>query len=171
MNAKKGPLILIVFLIVVLVFVLGVRYGQRVEMTNKTVSLALSLTPAGPTVTKSPLQFATYTSKDCGVEFLYPSSVSLIKRSTEEAKLSQDSALAVAFSCAKNPSFAPFFEDKSVVTSQVTFQKQVYKARVRKTDSQKYLFFTLRNPLTGKTVSLAVEEKLYPLLQSSLIFK
>ena len=171
MRSKKGSFILILLLLIVLVFIVGVRYGQRVEMANKAVSLNLSLTPNGPTTTKAPLRFTTYINKACGFELLHPSTVNVIKQSTDEAKLSTEGNLAVAVSCGKAPSFASFFEDKSVATQEVKFKNQIYQAKSRKTNEQKYISFTIRNPFSGTPVHLVVEEKLFPLIESSLIFK
>ncbi len=171
MRSKKGPFILILLLLIALVFIVGVRYGQRVEMTNKATSLSLSLTPKGPTATKSPLRFTTYVNKTCGFELLHPSTVNVIKQSTDEAKLSAEANLAVAVSCGKTPSFASFFEDKTVATQEVRFQNQVYQAKSRQVSNQKYIYLKIRNPFSGTPVFLAVEEKLFPLVESSLIFK
>src|SRR3989344_214911 len=171
MQSKKGPFILLSVLGLVLVFVVGVRYGQRVESTNKALSAILTSTPYAPSPTINPLQFATYNSKGCGAEFLYPSSIGVIKQSTTESRLTGKDGVAIALSCAKIPSFRSFFEDKNVATKEVSFQKQSQKALVKTTNGQTYLLLIVRNPFSGSQIFLAVEEKLYPLLQSSLIFK
>lgn len=50
---KTKPYLFLFFLIVILVFILGVRYGQRVEKNNKIVDYLLSITPY-PTYTPYP---------------------------------------------------------------------------------------------------------------------
>lgn len=57
------PKLFIVFLIIVLFFVLGVRYGQRIEKNNKMVDYIIKITPY-PTYTPYPL--ASSESKDEG---------------------------------------------------------------------------------------------------------
>lgn len=52
---KIKPYLFLFFLIVILVFILGVRYGQRVEKNNKVVDYVLSITPY-PTYTPSPTE-------------------------------------------------------------------------------------------------------------------
>lgn len=42
---KTKPYLFLFFLIVILVFILGVRYGQKVERNNKVVDYLLSITP------------------------------------------------------------------------------------------------------------------------------
>ncbi|MEK7097092.1 MAG: hypothetical protein AAB705_04020 [Patescibacteria group bacterium] len=51
---KLKPYLFLFFLIVILIFILGVRYGQRVEKNNKVVDYILSITPY-PTYTPYPL--------------------------------------------------------------------------------------------------------------------
>ncbi|MFA5770185.1 MAG: hypothetical protein WC894_01660 [Patescibacteria group bacterium] len=50
---KLKPFLFLFFLITILVFILGVRYGQRVEKNNKVVDYILSITPF-PTYTPYP---------------------------------------------------------------------------------------------------------------------
>lgn len=51
---KTKPYLFLFFLVVMLAFVIGVRYGQRVEKNNKVVDYLLSITPY-PTYTPFPL--------------------------------------------------------------------------------------------------------------------
>ena len=50
---KQGSYIFLFLLIVLLIFILGVRYGQKVEKNNKVVDYLLSITPY-PTYTPYP---------------------------------------------------------------------------------------------------------------------
>ncbi len=81
MRSRFGPYFLLTILAVLLFFILGVRYGQRVEKENKKINYILSLTPTkSPTPTKEaspsaiPSGFKKFLDKECGVEFLYPES-------------------------------------------------------------------------------------------------
>ena len=49
------------FLVVILVFILGVRYGQKVERNNKVVDYILSITPfpSSPPNTPAPTKNAS----------------------------------------------------------------------------------------------------------------
>lgn len=60
---KIKSYIFLVVLVVVLFFILGVRYGQKIEKNNKVVDYILSITPY-PTYTPYPL--ASPKSKDEG---------------------------------------------------------------------------------------------------------
>ncbi len=62
---KSKSYLLLFFLALILVFILGVRYGQKVEKTNKIIDYVLSITPRiTPTVpiSPTPLQYATPSS-------------------------------------------------------------------------------------------------------------
>lgn len=58
---KKTPYIFLVVLIVILVFLIGFRSGQKVEKTNKTIDYMISIAPTiyPPTNTPSPTKEAS----------------------------------------------------------------------------------------------------------------
>jgi hypothetical protein len=86
---KPKTLVLIVVLLLILFFILGVRYGQKVEKANKVVDFLLSITPP-PTPTKTPtptlLIFEEYKSKRWGLRFKYPKNFE-IKESTNSPEI------------------------------------------------------------------------------------
>ncbi|MCL4375070.1 hypothetical protein M1523_04405 [Patescibacteria group bacterium] len=65
---KTQSYLFLVFLLVVLVFILGVRYGQQVERTDRVPTPVTSRAPA-PTIA---LDTKTYIHQGCGVSFIYP---------------------------------------------------------------------------------------------------
>ena len=103
MDKKIGPYILLFTLTIVLIFIVGVRYGQNVEKTNKAVNTyLLSITPTKTVPTTPPLQFQTYTSKSCGISFLYPDSLTKVEESSTSAQFNQGEETAIKFICEKN---------------------------------------------------------------------
>jgi hypothetical protein len=69
---KSRSILILFFLALILVFILGVRYGQKVEKTNKIINYVLSITPT-KIPTPTPLQYATSESKMWKIKFVYPS--------------------------------------------------------------------------------------------------
>lgn len=69
------------FLIVVLFFILGIRYGQRVEKNNKLVDYLLSLPSPTPKISPTPLIYKDYKSKRWGLKFTFPAGLE-VKEST-----------------------------------------------------------------------------------------
>ncbi|GIW64522.1 MAG: hypothetical protein KatS3mg092_0455 [Patescibacteria group bacterium] len=66
------PYLFLLTLIIILVFIIGVRYGQQVERVNKTINYLLSITPSKsptPTPTWTIIQYKTKT----GIKINYPS--------------------------------------------------------------------------------------------------
>ncbi len=87
---KKGPYILLGVLLLILIFILGVRYGQNVEKTNKTISYVLSLTPKlTPTLQPSPtpISYATSSSKIWRIKYIYPSNLKVKEDASKSAVL------------------------------------------------------------------------------------
>ncbi|MBI5127172.1 hypothetical protein HZA76_01825 [Candidatus Roizmanbacteria bacterium] len=76
------PLLFIFFLIFILTFILGVRYGQRVEKNNKAVDYLLSITPTPRPPTPTPIKYKDYKSKKWGLKFTYPAGLE-VKESTD----------------------------------------------------------------------------------------
>ena len=86
---KPKTLVLIVILLLILFFILGVRYGQKVEKANKVIDFILSITPTPKptnTPTPTPLIFEDYNSKRWGLRFKYPKNFE-IKESTTSPEI------------------------------------------------------------------------------------
>lgn len=86
---KLKSYLLLFVLIVILFFILGVRYGQKVEKTNKTINYILSITPRiSPTSppTPTPIKYATYESKLKKInKIIYPSGLKIKEDATTSA--------------------------------------------------------------------------------------
>jgi len=80
------PYLFLLTLFIVLVFIVGVRYGQYVEKTNKIINYTLSITPTKPPTPTPTWVFEEYKSKKWGVKFSYPSFLE-IKEATNETKI------------------------------------------------------------------------------------
>ena len=91
---KNGPFYLISGLLLILFFIVGVRYGQRVEKTNKNISAILSTTP-------KPIKydFKKYKNEKCNLEFSYPSNLKINKETTTSAEFKNKKNTVLNFSC------------------------------------------------------------------------
>lgn len=83
---KKGSYLFIYFLLLVFIFILGVRYGQRVEKNNKVVDYFLSITPTPKPPTPTPVKYSEYKSKKWGLKFTYPENLK-VKESTAASEI------------------------------------------------------------------------------------
>ncbi len=145
MNKKIGPYILLSILIIILVFIFGARYGQRVEKDNKKVDFLLSIPPTKPEApTAEPLEFKTYKHQGCGLSFLYPSFFTVEKESSYGATI-RKSAKLISFDCHKSASFEP-------------------------TISPNYISFKKTNPKNYINIYFIIEKSLQPLVEKSLEF-
>ena len=172
MPAKKGPTVLILTLLFLLVFIGGIRYGQSIETTNKKTQVMLSLTPTQKPSTEPvsgvKVTFKTYSNKSCGISFLYPSTITLAKQSTDEARFAQGEDLALSVSCKKG---AGLPEDmKKVTTSEAQFQSKTLKVQSYMVGGSHLVFFPVVHPTSGKTVNFLLDKDLYKLLETSLAF-
>lgn len=81
---KSKSYLALFFLLLVLVFILGVRYGQKVEKTNKIINYVLSITPTAiPTPT--PIAYASSEGKIWKIKFIYPSNLKVKEDPTKSA--------------------------------------------------------------------------------------
>lgn len=169
MVRKSTPYIFLMILAVILTFILGVRYGKNVEQTNKTISYLLTLTPIqkqpSPTITES-MRFISYTNKQCGVQFLYPSYLDK-KESSDSATFTKTELTFVKIDCGKNTGIK---EELKWTTQEIQFKNKKIIAEVQKTAENELLSFTIYNTIKGKNISVTVEKNLYPLFESTLQF-
>ena len=99
---QKTPLILLLSLTAVLIFIIGIRYGQHVESTNKQNAYNFSLTPLPqPTTQPKQIKYGVYTHKLCEVEFVIPDNLKKLKESTVSATFEGVSGENLSFSCDK----------------------------------------------------------------------
>lgn len=91
---KNGPFYLISGLLLILFFIIGVRYGQRVEKTNKNISAILSTTPK-----LIKYEFKKYKNEKCNLEFSYPSNLKINKETTSSGEFKNNKKTVLNFSC------------------------------------------------------------------------
>jgi len=84
---KTESYIFIVVLIVISVFILGVRYGQKIEKNNKKVEYIMKITPTIPSPSPIPIKYTEYKSKKWGIKFTYPDNLEIKEDATAPAIL------------------------------------------------------------------------------------
>lgn len=77
----------LIFLFVVLVFILGVRYGQKVEKNNKVIDYLLRLPSPTVPISPTPPAYTEYKSKKWGLKFTYPANLEIKEDATAPAVL------------------------------------------------------------------------------------
>lgn len=77
----------LIFLFVVLVFILGVRYGQKVEKNNKIIDYLLRLPSPTVPISPTPPAYTEYKSKKWGLKFTYPANLEIKEDATAPAVL------------------------------------------------------------------------------------
>ena len=161
---KKGPLLLLLILFLVLVFVVGIRYGQKVEQANKTIHYLVSLTPSPIPKEPTPLVFKPYTSKECDVTFLYPNSLT-VKESTIEAVFKEKDKTKLIVGCSKTDEFFAVFNNSKVASAEVTVQTRTIQA---KSPTKETLLFRLNHPVDGRNIFVTIDKMLFPLFERTL---
>ena len=160
MSKKSLPYFFLAFLFAILLFILGVRYGQRVEQVNKTISYLISLPPSPPIdPTLPPLGFSTYVHINCGISFLIPNLIQKTKESSTSALFStREKKLALAVSCEKKP-FIQTKEEKIITINAL---------RVFETTTKDVSSYRLYNSKNGFLVTITASKEYLLLLQQSL---
>lgn len=165
MFRKKGPLALVLLLLFFLVFVIGVRYGQEVVMTNKKIDFILKLSP---TFKPSPVPqgYTTYTLTACGITFIYPLGLSLEKESSVSALFLRETKKALEVDCSPESALKSILADEKVASAEVSFQGRETAGK----QNQERYFFSFRNVKNTRTVYVGIEKNLLPLFDGSLKF-
>lgn len=167
-KKKNGPFLLIAILILIVFFTLGVKLGQRVEKTNKTINYILSLTPSPslptPTITPQTLGFSNYSNKYCGIKFLYPTDLK-IDESSSSASFKKNTDLLTI-----NCGTLEKIDDVNIATAEVTFKNKKIQVKKNTDDDNIYFIFNIKNPHNAKTISVKISENLYPLFENTMQF-
>jgi len=87
MLRKPGPYILLITLSLILIFILGVRYGQSVEKNNEKVDFYLSLPPTKAPPTPTAMIYQESKSKKSNIKYTFPANLEM-KESTNSASVS-----------------------------------------------------------------------------------
>lgn len=161
MSKKTLPYIFLAFLFAVLLFILGVRYGQRVEQMNKTIQYLVKMPPS-PTVqpTGLPVAFSDYSHEGCSLSFLVPNTLEKVRESSTSALFSDSKKeLKIAISCEKTP----FIQSKS--ERIINLNKTIRSFETETGDTHSYRFY---HTITGKVITLTVSKQYLPLVRKSL---
>jgi len=161
MSKKIIPYFFLAFLLAILLFIIGVRYGQRVEQVNKTISYLVSIPPT-PTLgpTNTPLSFIDYSHDGCKITFVVPSDLSKTTESSSSALFSTNMRkLGIALSCEKKD-FVKLESEKSV-----TLNKTIRAYETVTKDTASYRFYHINST---QVVTLTVAKPYLPLIQRSL---
>jgi len=160
-HRKRTPYLFLGFLLLVLLFIVGVRYGQHVEKTNKLTSYLISIAPSATVASSTvPLAFKTYKHAPCGVQFLLPTSFTTVKEGSEGAMLQEAGTIKISFECIKQSTSV----QPTPSTQTISFQKKMIPVK-----EVNYLYvFTLRNPLKDIFITFSIEKGLLPLFEKGL---
>lgn len=173
---KNLPYILLVLLMFIAFFFVGMRYGQKVERVNKTITYILTNTPPTPTALPkieltetpvAPLTFKTYDHAGCGVSFVYPSLFTKLNESSDEASFGEDGE-TVSLTCEKRTigTPTPTLGEQVVLPFQ---DKQVFSQKLSKNESMFYRFQVIQ-PRSGSNVTFTIKTDIYPLIERSIRF-
>lgn len=163
MSKKTLPYVFLAFLFAILLFILGVRYGQRVEQVNKTIDYIVKMPPSPtPQPTVRPVAFTVYSHKGCSLSFLVPNSLEKTNESSNSAVFAGvDKKLEIALSCEKTP----FIQSNS--ERIINLNKTIRSFEKETKDTHSYRFY---HSITGKVITLTVTKQYLPLIQKSLEF-
>lgn len=142
---KKKPYIFLFVLFVILFFIIGVRYGQKVEQANKTISSYLSLPPTKPIEPTRSSEFETYSHKACGISFLHPAWLTKSAETTTSAQFSEKGKVILSLTC-----------DKKSVPPPSTKPDMTFFQKIDNTGK--------------KTISFTLEKSILPLIEKTIEF-
>lgn len=157
-------------LIIILVFILGVRLGQKVEKTNKVIDVMLSIPPsARPNPTSGQLEFKQHVNLLCGIKFLYPSDFEVKKVSSISAVFLKKDQEQIEYDCTSKNKLEEVLTDEEIASAEINFKNARLKGK--NTNNNTTLLFQIKNPNNRKNIDIAIQKNLYPLFEKSLEFE
>lgn len=148
-------------------FIIGVRYGTKVEQANKTIPYLqkLSLTPVNPTPT---IQYLTYKLEGCKVQFTYPSY--LVKSYEKPRGISLDNSqkqTILTLNCSPELAVAEP-ETEKITTEEIKLKNKKTTATIPK---EGFLRFIIQHPQKRTITIVTIHKSLYSLFESSFQFQ
>lgn len=173
---KLRPYMFLLVLILVIIFILGVRYGQRVEKNNKVIEWYLTRmpTPTTPiTPTLPEVAYDTYKDKTCGVSFLYPKNLKAEVSTASAVFKSGDGMTELTVQCDRQQNkLITQLDTEKLATKEMTFKQQKIQGREGQLNSGKSMVgFTIRNPINNEFILFILNKNLYPLIEKTLQFE
>ena len=164
MKKRFGPYAFVFFLLLIIVFIAGTRYGRRVGEANKTIDYILSIPPSKAVLTPTPPTYLTYNNKLCGVKLLYPSYLVLTEESSRSAQLTKNSSSELEITCDKSSDLATALSNPKIATYEITFKNR----KITGKKDNKLIIFPLMHPSKAAQLYFGVDQGLLPLLESTL---
>lgn len=171
-KTKKAPYILLFILSSVVILIFGVNIGKNVAEKNKEYNYQLSHAPSKPVTptTSKPLMFETYTNENCGVQFLYPSSLTLKKESSTSAEFQEGKTSSLVLNCDRTNALNSIIDNKNIKTENITLLQRSIPAKLVKDKDRDFYIFRIQNPLTRKGINISIVKTVYPLFRESFQF-
>ena len=170
MQINSRPMFLFFFLLALLTFLIGFRFGRQVEKMDKTYipRPTINILPTNtPIPTESPLQFVNYQNKVCGFSFVYPKASAEDKMSSESSKLTSSDG-SIFYECSKTAVF-----NKKDALSELDVSEKInvnnQKINLYQKDKQTKMFVIL-NPQINRTIFFEVSVNLTDLIFKTLDF-
>lgn len=161
----RNAYIFLFSLLLILVFIIGLRYGQRVEKANKAISFILSMPPTKPPTPQPTLAFLTYEHKGCKVRFLYPSSLEKVNESSTSAEFTAEGKKELTLNCNKsNPLFSLLADTTQTATESIVFRNVHLTAKIQ----NDMRIFSLQQSGDKPSLVFSIAQNLIPLLEKSL---
>ncbi len=162
---KKGPLFLLLFLLLLCMFILGLQYGKRIEIANKAISISPTISPSSKATKESSFTFSSYSHAGCGISFTKPSPFKATKDSSVSATLEYNNQI-ISFECPQKQVNQLEKSDKTTATTSVTLNDK----KIEAIQEGNNIRFSENHPYRKTPVIFSVDNNLLPLIESSLKF-
>lgn len=163
MKTKKIiPFAFLGLLLFIVIFIVGMKYGRKVAEVDKTIKYLISITPT-KAITPSPLpsiSYESYVNKECGVEFIYPSNLSLNKESSTGGQFKSSTDI-IAYSCDYG---TPIIK---TITKTATATVMIQDKEITASKSGDIYIFGIANK-KRQTIQFIVSSRLKALIEKTL---
>lgn len=176
MWKKPKPLVIILILSAVLLFIIGIRLGKKIEridqrnieQINQRRQAALlskqKLTPTTP-----PFALKKFFSPVCGLQFFYPAGFAEYEQSTDEARLTyQDQIISVHCNRSK---IIGFIDRKPSMQSEGTRKIQEVDVKLYEAETPDTLFVFFTHPINEKNILMRLPRHLLDLFEATVLFQ
>lgn len=160
---KYLPYFLLFFLTIFISFLFGVKYGRKVEKTDKYFYFMLSLTPNPiPSPTTNPYAFKLFNFKECKTNFVYPENLK-IEKNKQSLKLVINKKILLEIIC--------FREKPQEELKGKKIELKFKDRKIEGIEKNGFILFDYYSKTNSFFYRLKISPELYPLISHSISFE
>lgn len=179
MKPKKIlPYLFIIFLLLIITFLAGLRYGKHVQSIdnqieiNKKSTITITdnhISPEKKETKKTHISFLLYQNTECPIEFMYPDILNVEESSQSAVFKNTENTNHIKINCREIQEES--HKEENTSTKNILFQGKEIPIKIKKqNNTETYYYFTLQHPQNNKNIDIGILSEYLSLFERTLTY-